>query len=87
MLCAFILLVFLHSSAVPVLFRHASCLQATGKVQEQLESMKAISRSIAEGADAFLLQEFRYIFIYIVVFAIVLGLFIGPSTALLTGYL
>ena len=49
--------------------------------------MKAISRSIAEGADAFLLQEFRYIFIYIVVFAIVLGLFIGPSTALLTGYL
>lgn len=49
--------------------------------------MKAISRSIAEGADAFLLQEFRYIFVYIVVFAIVLGISIGLSTALSAGYL
>ena len=40
--------------------------------------MKNISQNIAEGADAFLMQEFRYILGYIVVFGGVLCFSIGP---------
>lgn len=47
-------------------------------MQEQLEIMKNISRHIAEGADAFLVQEFRYILLYIVVFGGILTVLIGP---------
>lgn len=40
--------------------------------------MNNISRNIAEGADAFLIQEFRYILAYIVIFGGLLCVFVGP---------
>lgn len=55
-------------------------IEAAGSIQEQLESMKNISQNIAEGADAFLMQEFRYILAYIIVFGGVLCFSIGPLT-------
>lgn len=39
--------------------------------------MKSISRCIAEGAGAFLKQEFKYMLVYIVCFAIILGVFVS----------
>ncbi|KAL8270951.1 hypothetical protein Esti_005106 [Eimeria stiedai] len=55
-------------------------VEAAGSIQEQLESMNNISRNIAEGADAFLFQEIRYIVVYVIVFGAVLGFSVGPLT-------
>ncbi|XP_026193236.1 uncharacterized protein LOC34618784 [Cyclospora cayetanensis] len=55
-------------------------VEIAGSVQEQLESMKAISRNIADGADAFLLQEFRYMLVYIIAFSVLLCFAVGPLT-------
>lgn len=72
-------------------------VEAAGNLQEQLASMKAISTSIAEGADAFLFQEFRYIFVFILLFSSLICFAVGPltmlsfllgaATSLLCGYL
>ncbi|KAL8450508.1 hypothetical protein Emag_003137 [Eimeria magna] len=53
-------------------------VEAAGSIQEQLESMNNISRNIAEGADAFLFQEIRYIIVYVIVFGALLGFSVGP---------
>ncbi|KAL8448672.1 hypothetical protein Emed_003581 [Eimeria media] len=55
-------------------------VEAAGSIQEQLESMNNISRNIAEGADAFLFQEIRYIIVYVIVFGAILGFSVGPLT-------
>lgn len=54
--------------------------QGTENAQHQLQAMKEITRYIADGADAFLLQEYKYMSAYIVVFSLIIGPFIGIGT-------
>eukprot|EP00922_Rhytidocystis_sp_ex-Travisia-forbesii_P009059 GHVS01013204.1.p1 GENE.GHVS01013204.1~~GHVS01013204.1.p1 ORF type:complete len:742 (+),score=79.89 GHVS01013204.1:121-2346(+) len=51
-----------------------------GNIPNQLALMKKISNHIAEGANAFLAQEYKYMAVYIVLFSCVIGPFIGLET-------
>lgn len=72
-------------------------LETAGNVQQQLHTMKSISRCIADGASAFLKQEVRYMAVFIFFFSVVLGILVsrptmtaflvGASTSLLCGFL
>ena len=46
------------------------------------EKMQEIAKAIQEGAKAFLKREYLYLLIFVVIVAIVLGIFINPLTAL-----
>ena len=45
------------------------------------DTMRAIADAISEGATAFLTREYRVLAVFAVVVAIVLGLAVGPATA------
>lgn len=51
-----------------------------GNIPQQLLLMKTISKHIAEGADAFLMQEYKYMSAYIVIFSCIIGPTIGMGT-------
>ena len=46
---------------------------------KSLESMKDISKNIADGATSFLVQEYKYMLIYVVVFSIIIGVVEGVT--------
>jgi inorganic pyrophosphatase len=47
-----------------------------------LKIMNDVAGFIAEGANAFLMEEYKYMAVYMILFSIVLGPFIGKSTTL-----
>eukprot|EP01056_Protomagalhaensia_sp_Gyna25_P004776 Protomagalhaensia_sp_Gyna_25__4775@NODE_479_length_3313_cov_203_383323_g371_i0_p1_GENE_NODE_479_length_3313_cov_203_383323_g371_i0NODE_479_length_3313_cov_203_383323_g371_i0_p1_ORF_typecomplete_len744_score140_94H_PPase/PF03030_16/6_6e259PTP_tm/PF18861_1/2_9e02PTP_tm/PF18861_1/1_8_NODE_479_length_3313_cov_203_383323_g371_i0962327 len=47
---------------------------------QQLSSMKKISQLIAEGAQTFLLQEYKWMAVYIILFSLIIGPAIGNAT-------
>lgn len=53
-----------------------------GDVSNQLRMMKCISRYIADGASTFLYQEYKFMAVYIVVFAAIIGPTVGVGAML-----
>ena len=51
------------------------------KEDQGTETMKEIGKAIQEGASAFLGREYRTLGIFVVIVAVVLGVFIDPETA------
>ena len=51
------------------------------KEDQGTDTMKEIGKAIQEGASAFLGREYRTLAIFVVIVAVVLGLFIDPETA------
>ena len=41
-----------------------------------------VSQYIAEGANAFLLEEYKYMVVYMVLFSVILGPFVGQGTTI-----
>jgi len=46
-------------------------------VQEQLATMKSVAGFIADGANAFLIEEYKYLSIYVVIFSAIIGPVVG----------
>ncbi|CEM01916.1 unnamed protein product [Vitrella brassicaformis CCMP3155] len=49
-------------------------------VENQLKQMKSVAENIAKGANTFLLQEYKYMAVYIVVFSVFIAFFVDPAT-------
>jgi inorganic pyrophosphatase len=47
---------------------------------KSLEAMKDIAKNIADGATAFLAQEYKYLMIYVIIFSAIIGPLINMST-------
>merc|ERR1719182_1022485 len=47
-----------------------------------MEIMTEVSQYIAEGANAFLLEEYKYMVVYMVLFSVILGPFVGQGTTI-----
>ena len=41
-----------------------------------------MSKHIAEGANAFLYEEYKYMLVYMVLFSVILGPFVGQGTTI-----
>ena len=68
------------TGALAILFALALTRRVLGEDQGN-DTMREIGRAIQEGASAFLGREYRTLAIFVVIVAIVLGIFIDPETA------
>ncbi|EER18457.1 H+-translocating inorganic pyrophosphatase TVP1, putative [Perkinsus marinus ATCC 50983] len=66
-------------------------------IQKTLDLMQEISRNIADGATAFLIQEYKYMLVYVVIFSAIIGpcvnvgtmisFIVGSLTSIACGYI
>jgi inorganic pyrophosphatase len=50
--------------------------------KKAMEVMTEVSQYIAEGANAFLIEEYKYMVVYMVIFSVILGPFVGQGTTI-----
>ncbi|KAF4747724.1 hypothetical protein FOZ63_015478, partial [Perkinsus olseni] len=72
-------------------------LAESNAVEKSLKMMREVSAHIAEGATAFLVEEYKYLLVYIIVFGIVIGVItswfaalaflVGAITSCLSGFI
>mmetsp|Transcript_27586 Transcript_27586/g.23648 ORF Transcript_27586/g.23648 Transcript_27586/m.23648 type:complete len:110 (-) Transcript_27586:281-610(-) len=56
-------------------------------IQKTLDLMQEISKNIADGATAFLVQEYKYMLVYVVIFSAIIGpcVNVGTMVAFIVG--
>ncbi|EER01549.1 H+-translocating inorganic pyrophosphatase TVP1, putative [Perkinsus marinus ATCC 50983] len=72
-------------------------LGKSNAVDKSLKMMREVSAHIADGATAFLIEEYKYLFVYVIVFGIVIGVItswfaalsflVGAITSCLAGFI